>query len=121
MRSWREYRVDRKNGKILGVCAGIANLTGWDSTFIRVGMVLLMLAGPFPWTLVPYALVGFFAKRLRQGEEQAYRPRRATAEDMAEASIVARRMAEIDSCVAAADSGLAREIEQLRRAEKVGG
>ena len=121
MRSLREFRVDRANGKILGVCAGISNLTGWDPTFVRVGMALIMLAGPFPWTLAAYAAVGFFAKRLRPGEDGSYVARRATPEDLAEASIVARRQAEIDSCVASADSSLAREIEQLRRTEKVGG
>lgn len=120
MRSWREFRIDRGNGKILGVCAGISNHTGWDPTFVRVGMALLMLAGPFPWTLAAYALVGLLAKRLRPGEEDGYR-RRATPEDLHEASIVARRQAEIDSCVASADSSLAREIEQLRRTETVGG
>jgi phage shock protein C len=121
MRSLREFRIDRGNGKILGVCAGIANHMGWDPTFVRVGMALLMLAGPFPWTLAAYALVGVFAKRLRPGEEESYRQRRATPEDLAEASILARRQAEIDSCVASADSSLAREIEQLRRTETVGG
>ena len=121
MRSWREFRIDRGNGKILGVCAGIANHTGWDPTFVRVGMALLIIAGPFPWTLAAYALVGFLAKRLRPGEEVDHSLRRATPEDMAEASILARRQAEIDSCVASADSSLAREIEQLRRTETVGG
>ncbi len=121
MRSWREFRIDRGNGKILGVCAGIANHTGWDPTFVRVGMAMLMLIGPFPWTLAVYAAVGFLAKRLRPGEEESHSPRQATPEDLAEASIVARRQAEIDSCVASADSSLAREIEQLRRTETVGG
>ena len=121
MRALRAFRLDRRNGKLLGVCAGIANQTGWDPTFVRVGMALLMLAGPFPWTLAGYALVGFLAKRLRPGEEGVYERRRATPEDLHEASIVARRQAEIDSCVASADSSLAREIEQLRRTETVGG
>jgi phage shock protein C len=121
MKSLRAFRIDRGNGKILGVCAGIANSTGWDPTLVRVGIMVLIIAGPFPWTLAAYALVGFLAKRLRPGEEESHRLRRATPEDLAEASIVARRMAEVDSCVASADSSLAREIENLRRTETVGG
>lgn len=42
------YALDRSNGKLLGVCAGLARTTGWDALVIRLGAVLatLFLLGP---------------------------------------------------------------------------
>jgi len=42
------YALDKSNGKVLGVCAGLARTTGWDPTVIRVGTVAatLLLLGP---------------------------------------------------------------------------
>ena len=116
MRALRAFRIDRANGKLLGVCAGIANLTGWDATFVRVGVVLLALVGPFPWTIIPYVAVGLLARRKGAFEETGYeRPLpRATPEVRAEAGEMARRRAEIETYVASADGSLAREIEKLR-------
>ncbi len=117
MKSLRNFRIDRQGGKVLGVCAGIANLTGWDVTFVRVATVLLMLIGPFPWTLIPYGLLAFFGRQQSAVEEAAYaRPLpRATEEVMMEARAMNARAAEIESAVASEDSSLAREIEKLRQ------
>ena len=42
------YALDKSNGKLLGVCAGLARTTGWDPLVIRLGAVLatLFLLGP---------------------------------------------------------------------------
>ena len=42
------YALDKSNGKMLGVCAGLARTTGWDPTVIRVAAVAatLLLLGP---------------------------------------------------------------------------
>jgi phage shock protein C len=41
------YALDKSNGKILGVCAGLARSTGWDPLLIRLGAVLAtLLLGP---------------------------------------------------------------------------
>ena len=42
------YALDKSNGKMLGVCAGLARTTGWDPTMIRLGAVAstLLLLGP---------------------------------------------------------------------------
>jgi len=42
------YALDKNQGKMLGVCAGLARTTGWDPTLIRVGTVAatLLLLGP---------------------------------------------------------------------------
>ena len=112
----RRFRVDRRNGKVLGVCAGIANQTGWDVTFVRVAVAVLMIAVAFPWSLVPYALVGFFARQQGAVEDVYGRPLpKATEEVMTEARMMNARAAEIESAVASEDSSLAREIEKLRQ------
>jgi phage shock protein C len=116
MRALRAFRLDRRNGKVLGVCAGIANQTGWDPTFVRVGMALIILAGPFPWTLAAYLLVGLFARQLAAGEtfERSRAIPEATDEVRAEMREMHRRQADVDEYTAAANGSLAREIENLR-------
>jgi phage shock protein C len=112
----RRFRLDRRNGKVLGVCAGIANQTGWDVTFVRVGVAMLMILGPLPWTLVPYLLVGIFARQQGAADEPHVRPLpKATEEVIAAERALNARAAEIDSVVAGENSSLAREIEKLRQ------
>lgn len=54
------YARDRANGKILGVCAGLARAIDYDPTFIRlVALLALMLLGPF--TILAYLLTGWLA------------------------------------------------------------
>lgn len=114
-RALRNFRVDRRNGKVLGVCAGIANQTGWDVTFVRVAVAVLMIAVAFPWLLVPYAAAGFLGRQ-RSSDDYGSSSRRPTEEELAEAGAMTARAAEIESCVAGENSSLAREIEKLRQA-----
>ena len=38
------FSLDKTNGKIMGVCSGLARSTGLDITIIRIGAVLVTLA-----------------------------------------------------------------------------
>lgn len=40
-----KFHLDRTNGKIWGVCSGIANYFGIDATLVRIGFVLGTLVG----------------------------------------------------------------------------
>lgn len=54
------YARDRANGKILGVCSGLARAIDYDPALIRVLAVLaLVLMGPF--TILAYLLTGWLA------------------------------------------------------------
>ena len=53
------YALDRPNGKLLGVCAGLARSTGWDPTLIRIATVLATL-----FVLGPVAVVAYLATAL---------------------------------------------------------
>jgi phage shock protein C len=55
------YTLDKRNAKILGVCAGLARTTGWDLTLIRIGALALTLFALGPLMLLFYVLVGAFA------------------------------------------------------------
>ena len=56
------FTLDRRNGKIMGVCAGIANRTGLDVTILRVALVLLTLCALGPIGVVAYLLAGLLAE-----------------------------------------------------------
>jgi phage shock protein C len=113
----KRFYLDRANGRIFGVCAGIARHMGWDPTFVRVGLVLLTLAGGFPWTLVAYGAAALIAKpRPLDGYDGAVAPvaRTSTYELNRSMRDIDRRMAEVETYVTAQNTSLAREIESLR-------
>ena len=54
-----KFYLDKQNAKWSGVCAGIADYSGIDVLWVRVGAVLLTLMGGFPWTLIAYWMVAW--------------------------------------------------------------
>ncbi|PCE40481.1 PspC domain-containing protein [Rhizorhabdus dicambivorans] len=54
------FRLNKSEGKIMGVCAGLADYTGIDPMLIRVLTVLLTLCGVGS-TIILYLLVGLIA------------------------------------------------------------
>ncbi|MCC6925185.1 envelope stress response membrane protein PspC [Novosphingobium sp.] len=119
----RFYR-DKVNGKIFGVCAGIADYTGIDVLWVRLATVgLIMLGAPF---IVPaYFVVGLFAAKKppylytdRQEQQfwQSVRqsPARTTREVRARFRDIDRRLAEIESYYVSNNPRLSAEIERLR-------
>jgi phage shock protein C len=123
-----KFVLDRANGKIFGVCAGIAALTGIDATIIRIGFVVATVAGGWPWTVVAYVAAAFIAKERgrplferkafgRNGferEESATRTGLSTHRMTGEMRDIDRRLAEVETYVTSGNSSLEREIEKLR-------
>ena len=56
------YALDKSNGKMLGVCAGLARSTGWDPLLVRLGAVLLTLFALGPLGLLLYMVVALIAE-----------------------------------------------------------
>nr|WP_047169927.1 PspC domain-containing protein [Sphingomonas sp. Y57] len=54
------FRLNKSEGKIMGVCAGLADYSGIDLMLIRVLAVLLTLCG-VGCTIILYLIVGLIA------------------------------------------------------------
>lgn len=113
----RKFTLDKSNGKWMGVCSGIANYAGIDATFVRIAAVLVTVIGGFPWTVIAYVAAGFIAKPKRLGldDMESIGGRRLSTYDLRTSMRdIDRRMAEVESYVTQSNTGLAREIEELR-------
>lgn len=117
------YR-DKANGKIMGICAGIADYTGIDVTIVRIGMVILTVA--VSGTLIPiYFIAGMVAPQKPYGlyespDDQKFwqgvrsNPKRTTAEVRSKFRELDRRLADIETHYTSRNTRLADEIEALR-------
>lgn len=56
----KSFRLDRHNGKLMGVCSGIANYFGIDTTIVRVAFVIGTILGVGSLMLV-YLAIGLIA------------------------------------------------------------
>lgn len=54
------FALDKANGKIMGVCAGIGNYFNVDPLWVRVGTVVTVLAG-FGLAIPVYFAIGILA------------------------------------------------------------
>ncbi|HEX8639756.1 MAG TPA: PspC domain-containing protein [Allosphingosinicella sp.] len=55
------YALDKSNGKLLGVCSGLARTMDWDPTIVRLGAVALTLFALGPVMLLLYFVTAFVA------------------------------------------------------------
>lgn len=117
------YR-DTYNGKWMGVCAGVADYTGFDVTLVRVAMVLLTLATS-GWVLVAYLVTGWIAPKKPLGlyddrEDEKFwqgvrsNPARSTAEVRSKFRDIDRRLADLEVYYTSRNTRLANEIDSLR-------
>lgn len=56
------FTLDRRNAKIMGVCAGLSAKTGVDVLIVRIAVVLLTLFALGPVGVVAYLLAGWLAE-----------------------------------------------------------
>jgi phage shock protein C len=120
----RFYR-DKRNGKVMGICAGIADYTGFDVTLVRICMIaaLFLSSG----SIAPiYFIAGWITpakpreldyddtedRQFWQGVRAS--PARSARDIRSRFRDLDRRLADIESYVTSENRTLAREIEQLR-------
>jgi phage shock protein C len=120
----RFYR-DKRNGKVMGICAGIADYTGFDVTLVRICMIaaLFLSSG----SILPiYFIAGWIApvrpreldysdredRRFWQGVRAS--PARSARDIRSRFKDIDRRLADIESYVTTENRSLVQEIEQLR-------
>ena len=118
-----KFYLDKKNGKFMGVCSGIADYTGIDVVWVRVAMVLsFFIVG---WTLLGYFVIGFVADTKpndlysdRDDEKfwQGVRanPARSTRDVRSKFRDIDRRLADIELYYPSRNTRLADEIDSLR-------
>jgi len=120
----RFYR-DKVNGKVFGVCAGIADYTGFDVSLVRVCFLAAMFMSggsvlPFYFIaamVTPTKPLGMdYADREDRQFWQGVRasPARTARDIRSRFRDIDRRLADIESYVTTENRTLAREIEQLR-------
>jgi phage shock protein C len=119
-----KFYLDKQNAKWSGVCAGIADYTGFDLLLIRIGMVLITLA-TFPTGLFAYWLIAWLAPvkphglyddaeeaKFWQGVRQS--PARSTRDVRSKFRDIDRRLADVEVYYTSRNSALANEIDSLR-------
>lgn len=120
-----KFYLDKQNKKWLGVCSGIADYTGIEALWIRVGIVVLTLAGGFPWTLIAYWMIAWMAPVKPHGLYESHEdekfwqgvrsnPKRSTAEIRSTFRDIDRRLADIELFYTSRNTRLADEIDRLR-------
>jgi phage shock protein C len=119
-----KFYLDKKNAKWMGVCAGIADYTGVDVTWVRVGTVLLTFATS-GWVALAYFVIGWIATPQPSGLYDSVddakfwqgvrtNTRRSTAEVRSAFRDIDRRLADIEMMYTSRNSRLADEIDSLR-------
>lgn len=120
----RFYR-NKRDGKVLGVCAGIADYTGIDVNMVRL-MFLFSLFISGGSILPVYFIAGFMApdrpyeldsetadeRRFWQGVRAS--PSRSARSIASSFKDIDRRLADIEHYVTTENRSLAREIDSLR-------
>jgi phage shock protein C len=118
----RLYR-DKQNAKLMGVCAGLADYTGVNALWVRLGALLLI---PITGFIIPlYFLAGLFLSKKPEHlygdmQEQKYwqgvrqSPKRTAREIRARFRDVDRRLAEVEHYYVSSNPRLSAEIERLR-------
>lgn len=114
---------DKLNGKLMGVCAGIADYTGINALWVRLGALALI---PMTGFVIPaYIIAGLLlsakpAHMYGAPDENQYwqrvrqSPRRTAREIRAQMKDIDRRLAEVETFYVSANPRLSQEIEQLR-------
>ena len=117
------YR-DKHNAKLMGVCSGIADYTGVNTLWVRLGFLILL------FTVAPILLPAYFVAGLLLSkkpphlyvdkEEQQYwqgvrqSPKRTAREIRARFRDVDRRLAQVEHHYVSSNPRLTAEIERLR-------
>ncbi len=120
----RFYR-DKRRGKVLGVCAGIADYTGFDVLVVRIFMfmaVWLSGGGILPFYFVTAWLTADKPSELRGDDPEERKfwqgvrasPAQSAREIRSRMRDIDRRLADIEYYVTTENRSLAQEIEQLR-------
>ncbi|MBB4152837.1 phage shock protein C [Sphingomonas jinjuensis] len=120
-----KFYLDKQDGKWKGVCAGIADYTGVDALWIRLGVAGMTLIAQQWWIVVAYMVVAWVAEDKPNdlyvtGEDAKFwqgvrtNTKRSTAEVRSKFRDIDRRLADIELHYTSRNKQLADEIDSLR-------
>ena len=119
------FRLNKSQGKIMGVCAGLADYTGVDLTLVRVGVVLLTIFALGPVAVVAYLVLGWVANdkprefydadpaETKFWQKVRARPGHSVRDVRSKFRDIDRRLADVETHVTSQNRRLADEIEAL--------
>lgn len=120
-----KYYLDKRNGKFMGVLAGIADYFGIDALWVRLGFVAVMLF-MFPPVFFMYFVAGWIGEKKPAAlynddpQEQKFyatlrtSPKRTIRDTRSMYRDVDRRLQDIEAYMTSSNSRLDREIDALR-------
>ena len=117
------YR-DKQNAKLMGVCSGIADYTGVNALWVRLGFIILLMAG-MGLILPVYFIAGLLLNKkpahlyVDQEESKYWQrvrqsPKRTAREIRGKFREIDRRLAEVETYYVTSNPRLNAEIERLR-------
>ena len=117
------YR-DTATAKLMGVCSGIAEYTGVNRTWVRIGAVIATFASG-GWAIPAYVIAGCVLNKkpphlYRDQQEEKYwqrvrqSPKRTAREIRARFRDIDRRLADVETHYVSNNPRLTGEIERLR-------
>ena len=109
----RKFYLNKRDGKLMGVCAGLADTTGIDALWLRIGAVLLLLAG-FGSLLLVYLIVGFVANDRPAMLDDRYDLHSGLRGNPAHWRDTASPVHDAEAYYTASNARLSREIDGLR-------
>ncbi len=119
------YR-DKQNAKLMGVCAGIADYTGVNALWVRIGFLMALFSGILSPIIIPfYFLAGLLLNKkpselYTDHDEQRYwqrvrqSPKRTAREIRGKMKDIDRRLADVESYYVSSNPRLSAEIDRLR-------
>ena len=123
--SQTRFYLDKQNAKWKGVCAGIADFTGVDPLWIRLGTAGMVVIAQQWWIIIAYMVIAWVTQdkphdfygtpedaKFWQGVRT--NPKRTTAEVRSKFRELDRRLADIETHYTSRNTQLADEIERLR-------
>lgn len=119
-----KFYLDKDNKKAAGVCAGIADYTGIDVTFVRIAAVVLLFL-THGVVLLAYLAAMWFAPKKPTGlyldrEDEKFwqgvrtNTTRSTAEVRSKFRELDRRLGDMETLYTSRNTTLANEIDSLR-------
>lgn len=120
------FYLDKRNRRLKGVCAGIADYFGWDRTWVRLGFVLATIFAFGPILPLAYLAVAWAAdaKPAKLYDESAEErqfwknvrvaPQRTVRDVNASFRESDRRLRDIEAYMTSSNRSLANEIDRLR-------